>query len=233
MVAKKIFLKWLTPFAIVVLSTNCSKDPIKTDSLDIWLPDGLKSIFFVGVDSYWVMAGNSFGTAYQDSLYVTKTIHDTVDIIHPGNGEPIGKKEQFEIHYTSIWYGSYYIIKSEALDYCDDGNFNEPCHFVVLETYREGELSGRERIFFFPANEGEAYSIAQNGLAGAQLRLDSIHNDFTIRDNTFDLVYQMFSDRDFINQKPETVRLIAPGVGIIRWVTTTIDWEVIRYNIKN
>lgn len=218
--------------AMVILLPHCSRDDTTTDSLDVWLPDGLKSIFFVGVDSYWVMAGNSFGTPYQDSLYVTKAIHDTVDVIHPGSDEVIGKKEQFEVHYTSIWYGTDYVIRSEALDYCEDGNFHEPCHFVVLEAYRDGVLRDRERIFFFPANVGDAYTIAQNGLAGAEIRLDTLHQNFTIRDNTFEQVYQMFSDRDFINQKPETVRFIAPGIGIIRWVTATIDWEVIRYNIE-
>jgi hypothetical protein len=202
------------------------------ESMDVWLPPELTEMFAIGEGSYWVMAGNSFGTPYQDSLYVTKTVHDTVDILHPGNDIPIGRKERIAIHYTSIWYGTDYVLRSEALDYCNDGNFNEPCHFMILESYFEGKISGRERFFFFPANVGDAFTIAQNGLAGAELRLDSLHSSFTIRDHTFNNVYQMHSERDFINQKPETIRYVAPGIGIIRWVTASIDWEVLRYRIE-
>lgn len=218
-------------FAVAFAVSQCR--PIESEaSLDIWLPPELKEIFSIGEGSYWIMAGNSFGTPFQDSLYVTKVTHDTVDILHPGEDRVIGKKEQFAIHYTSIWYGSDYILRSEALDYCQNGNFNEPCHFMIVESYSEGRLQSQERIFFFPASVGDAYTIAQNGLAGAELRLDSLHSTFTIRDNTFFDVYQLHAERDFINQKPETIRYIAPGVGVIRWITASIDWEVMRYRIE-
>jgi hypothetical protein len=228
---RPLFLPFILALIAIASFVQC-RSTENNEPLDIWLPNELKNIFSIGVDSYWIMAGNSFGTSFQDSLYVTKTVRDTIDIIHPGNNTSIGKKERFAIHYTSIWYGTEYVLRSEALDYCDNGNFTEPCHFMILESYSEGELKGRERIFFFPAQVGDAYTIAQNGLAGAELRLDSIHETFRIRENSFENVYQMHSERDFINQKPETIRYIAPGIGVVRWVTASIDWEVIRYRIE-
>lgn len=211
----------------------CQKKAALSPQYDIWLPEELKQIFFAGPGSYWIMEGNSFGNVYQDSLYVTEVRFDTLAIFHPGSGDRIGRKEEMSLHFTSIWYGTDYILRSVALDYCQDGNFDEPCHFMHLERYDGDELRNSSRIFFSPAQAPSAYPLAQNGLQGPELRLEEIHPSLSWENQNFKRVYELFSERDFLNQEPEVRRFIAPGLGIIRWESPTITWRLLRAEIVN
>ena len=223
----------LTACCIVVIASGCRR-VVEPESYDIWLPEIFKEIFLVQPGSYWVMDDIGTGEQYRDSIYVIETNHDTVEIINPGTQEGFALKERFEVKIFSPFYGRVYRIATEALDLCGDLNFNEPCQFVVFESYLNDELEGRSRIYFHPDNEGDEWSVAQSGLSEPKVRINQIIPSYTLGGNTFHDVREIVVERDRSMQNRPSVRYISLEAGIIQWIIPGqgINWIAVRYNIE-
>jgi hypothetical protein len=223
----------LTCICIAFVASGCRR-VAEPESYDIWLPEVFKEIFLVQPGSYWVMHDIGTGQEYRDSVFVIETNHDTVDIIHPGTREPMALKERFEIKMFSPFYGRTYRIASESLDLCGDLNFNEPCHFIVFESYLGEESEGKSRIYFYPDNEGDEWGVAQSGLSEPGIRIDSVLAVYTLGENVFHNVRKVTIEHDRSMQNRSSIRYISPEAGIIQWIIPGqgINWIAVRYKME-
>lgn len=223
-------------FAIIcllILSTGCRKTE-EPDSYDIWLPERLKEIFLVQPGSYWIMEEIGLNRDYRDSVYVTETILDTVAIIHPGNQEAFALKERFRVKCYSLFYDREFHIVTETADLCQGINQSEPCHFVVIENHKDGELLNKSRIYYYPDQPDGGWFVQNSGLIEPQLRIEAIIENYKLGELNFPDVRRVDTEADRTHQGTYSIRHITEEAGIIQWELPNfgINWVTVAYKME-
>jgi hypothetical protein len=224
----KLFALQLLLVASVLL-TACKKAP--TQEVDVWIPTALKELFLFYPGTYWVF--EELNSGFQDSIFVSKTVLDTIPIIHPGSKTVIGQKERFIVTCISPFYGIEFEIATESPDFAYTLGPNAPRHFIAQRHIREGKVVLRNLIYFYPEEKGKSHPIENDGLTFQTMKLDSIWPSFTLADNQYTQVRKIQISQDPSLQNQASLRSIAPGVGIIQRKVDAMGWNwvVKRYNV--
>jgi hypothetical protein len=216
-----------------LFGTGCSKVD-EPASYDVWLPQTIKDIFLVQPGTYWIMKEASFGVDYFDSVYVTETIHDTIDIINPGSHQAFAHKDRFIVKCLSSFYGTEFHIISESADLVNDMNRQEPCYFVAIENYNTaGSITARSRIYYYPDVVDQGWSAMGEGLGGAKVQIDSVLTSYTLDGQLFSNVKRVDTELDKTQRDSRSIRYIAPEAGIIQTIVPAYgtNWFMVRNRI--
>ena len=216
-------------FSLLLLN-SCKKNTPLADS-NVWLPQELKTLFLFYPGTYWVF--EELNTGFEDSIFVTKTVLDTVPILHPGSKEVIGQKERFVVTCISPFYGIEFEIASESPNFCYQLGPGAPCHFIAQRHIRNNAVSDRSLIYFFPEEVGKAWPTENNGISYETMLIDSIWPSFDLAGNTYSQVRSIQLSLDPTLQYRSSLRRVAPGVGIIQRKVDAMGWNwvVKRYNV--
>lgn len=212
--------------------SGCDKTDEPEDH-NVWLPQALKDIFLVKPGTYWIMEEVEYGRNYRDSVYVVSTIHDTVEILHPGSREPFALKERFRVVCYSPFYGAEYHFVTESADFCGTINWQEPCHFIVVEKYFRGTLQGKSRIYYYPDHPDRGWDVLNSGLAEPQVRITGIIDSLKPANEVFTNVRRVETELDRVLQNTRSVRYISPEAGIVKWEIPAygVKWVNVRRHI--
>ncbi len=212
--------------------SGCGKTDEPEDH-NVWLPQTLKDIFLVKPGTYWIMEEVGLDRNYRDSVYVVETIHDTVEILHPGSREPFALKERFRVICYSPFYGSEYHFVTESADLCGSINWQEPCHFIVVEKHHLNSIAGRSRIYYYPDEPDRGWDVRNSGLAEPQVRITSIYSSFKPGNEIFTDVRRVETELDRVLQNTQSIRYISPEAGIVQWEIPAygVKWVNVRRNI--
>lgn len=228
----KLFFVKSILFIVLFIFFGCQKseDPL---TYDVLLPQQLKDIFLFQPGTYWVMEQNTGGNVLYDSVYVTETIHDSVDIINPGTQQAHAKKEVFEIRCFSTHYNREFSYVSQSADLCNNLSFREPCHFVVMELYKNDVVTARSRIYYYPDQIDEGWSTNIGSSDNTLIKIDAVFDNYLIGDKTYAQVKRVLTENDRTSQSKNSIRYFAPGYGLITYTVPDLDtdWKLIRSKI--
>ncbi|MDP3462547.1 MAG: hypothetical protein Q8S18_07145 [Bacteroidales bacterium] len=222
----------LATLLLIILVSGCSKTD-EPDTYDVWLPEPLKEIFLMQPGTYWIMQEVATGEQYFDSIFVIETILDTIDIISPGSQKAFARKEQFRVKCVSAFYGREFHYVSQSADLCGSLNNSEPCHFVVVENYSQGNIIASSRIYYYPDQPDEGWSSITSGSGQSKVRITGILDNYTVGEQAYSLVRRVEIDSDPTLQQIKSIRYIAPGYGVIQFEQPEYNtkWITIRKQI--
>jgi hypothetical protein len=222
----------LATVLLIIFVSGCSKTD-EPETYDVWLPEQLKETFLMQPGTYWIMQEIATGEQYLDSIFVTETILDTVDIISPGSQQAFARKEQFRVKCMSAFYGREFHFVSRSADLCGSLNNTEPCHFVVVENYSQGNMTASSRIYYYPDQPDEGWSSVTSGSGQSRVRITGILDNFSVGEQDYSLVRRVEVDVDPTLQQTRTLRYIAPGYGVIQFEQPAYNtrWITIRKQI--
>jgi len=219
-------------FVLLFVSFGCQKSE-ELSTYDILLPQQLKDVFLFQSGTYWIMEQNNGGNVLYDSIYVTETLHDSVDIINPGTQQAYAKKEVFNVRCTSTYYKREFSYVSQSADLCNNLSFREPCHFVAMELYKNDVVTASSRIYYYPDQVDAGWSTHIGSSDNTLVKIDAIFDNYLIGDKTYAQVRQVLTEKDRTSQGKNSIRYFAPGYGLIAYSVPELktDWKLVRSKI--
>ncbi|HOI33391.1 MAG TPA: hypothetical protein PLC47_11525, partial [Bacteroidales bacterium] len=143
------------------------------------------------------------------------------------------KKEVFRVKCFSSYYNQEFHYVTESSNLCSNINNAEPCHFVVLEHYRNNQRSQLTRIYYYPDEVDEGWTANPYTMGTTWVTIAAIKNDFTVLAGSFDQVRQVDVYRDVTAQNANTVRYFVSNVGLLRHTVAgqATDWQLVRKHL--
>lgn len=223
-------MSFFSVLLVLALGACQSEDP-KPDSYDIWLPAAMKEDCYFLPGSYWVYYEP--GTGFFDSIWVVSARLDTLPILHKGSRDTLGYKEQFEVTFQSIFFGSRFKHFSEVENNCIwFGDGTTACHWVNRGNLNgKAEITTKSRIIGYPFVPGQIHPIGEGNAGDNYIRLDSNFLNYTLDSAVFPSVKMTFINIDPTQQNSQAHRYFAKGVGVVRrhLPLGNIDWRLIRF----
>ncbi len=217
---------------ILFTYSGCEKATY-TEGYDVFLPQELKDVFYYKPGSWWIMQNTAATTNDLDSIYVLEANLDTIDIINPGSQQAYAKKEVFRVKCFSSFYNQEFHYVSESSDLCGNLSTREPCHFVMLEQYRNNQRGQFSRVYYYTAELDEGWTANPYSIGTTWVTIAAVKNDFEVSAGNFDQVRQVDVFRDGTAQNANTTRYFAQNVGLLRYVVSgqATDWQLVRKNV--
>lgn len=219
-------------FALLFISFGCQKSEAPS-TYDILLPQQLKDVFLFQPGTYWIMKQSAGGNTLYDSIYVTETIHDSIDIINPGTQQAYAKKEVFEVRCFSSYYNHDFSYITQSADLCNNLSFHEPCHFVALEQYQNNQVSKSSRIYYYPDEVDGGWNANSGSNSNYLVKIDAVLDSYSIGGETYAQVRRVLTEKDRTAQNQNSIRFFASGYGLIQYSVPDLDtdWKLIRSKI--
>ncbi|MBX2986199.1 MAG: hypothetical protein KF882_09575 [Bacteroidia bacterium] len=209
---KKLIL--LISIAILATISSCKKDKKCPDISTILIEQEMKDWIVFQPGSYWIYIDSITGS--YDSVYVTSTYYDTLNILHSDlfrNSDSkciIQSHQEIDIEYETSSGIKYAVGGSYGFGSGVSNNVN-PVNgsSSIVNLNHSGGDGGYSHYMYFPVLQGTV------GFVFGEIKHDTIYENYTVLGNTYIDVLRV-SDRDNGALNAITKFYHAKHIGVIR-----------------
>ncbi len=212
---------------VLLLVTSCKKDPptsycSENPGACVDVRD-VKDYFYFKIGSYWVYEEETSGE--RDSVYVIETASDPTSVL-------------FGTTKYSTYDGYDYRYWTKGVSSSVKNNVarkSEKTTRVVSAKFKSGDYVAEATCFlFYPVTGLWTYSYGGTGIVENVLIVDTVYNNLSIEDMTFNDVVCIKEEHTVIEESQPTVHYYSPKIGLVKkeLLTDNEVWNLVKYHIQ-